>query len=393
MVSSDYALDPGAITLEVSLNDQDYTGPDDYTAEAADGTAAVTPRGPFFDYYGAPRLDAFSPTSGPTNGGTVVTLEGAELDGGLQETCRFGNAGYPLDAHAGYTDMPRYSRVGDPMHNISGAGPGYLTSGREIPWSTPPAAPMGAAGSVRDPQDPYAHYARLAYLLGTAQGVDGGAAGTAAAVALAAIAAEADERVRSPPPAVRKTRRGASRRRVRVSARPLRRPPRVRRRAAVQLERRRRALRVRPLAQRVEGGGARLLCAGRPLGLRSLRGSRIKLLGCAPRGHDGGRVGARLERAGLHRAGERVHVVRAAEHHRDLARVGAVGRWHARAAVRRSLRQRLRPLRLAPTSPPPPSARRCRRSTNSCASRRRRRARRCAASSGRSPPPSSRCSS
>ena len=194
MVSSDYALDPGAITLEVSLNDQDYTGPDDYTAEAADGTAAVTPRGPFFDYYGAPRLDAFSPTSGPTNGGTVVTLEGAELDGGLQYTCRFGNAGYPLDTHAGYTDMPRYSRVGDPMHNISGAGPGYLTSGREIPWSTPPAAPMAAAGSVRDPRDPYAHYARLAYLLGTAQGVDGGAAGTAAAVALAAIAAEADER-------------------------------------------------------------------------------------------------------------------------------------------------------------------------------------------------------
>ena len=194
MVSSDYALDPGAITLEVSLNDQDYTGPDDYTAEAAAGTAAVTPRGPFFDYYGAPRLDGFSPTSGPTNGGTVVTLEGAELDGGLQYTCRFGNAGYPLDTHAGYTDMPRYSRVGDPMHNISGAGPGYLTSGREIPWSTPPAAPMGAAGSVRDPQDPYAHYARLAYLLGTAQGVDGAAAGTAAAVALAAIAAEADER-------------------------------------------------------------------------------------------------------------------------------------------------------------------------------------------------------
>ena len=46
MVSSDYALDPGAITLEVSLNDQDYTGPDDYTAEAADGNAVATPRGP-----------------------------------------------------------------------------------------------------------------------------------------------------------------------------------------------------------------------------------------------------------------------------------------------------------------------------------------------------------
>ena len=118
-----------------------------------------------------------------------MTLEGAELDGGLQYTCRFGNAGYPLDTHAGY-DMPRYP-AGEPMHNISGAGPGYLT-GREIPWSTPPAAPM-AAGSVRDHKI-RTPPRRLAYLLGTAQGVDGAAAGTAAAVALAAIAAETDER-------------------------------------------------------------------------------------------------------------------------------------------------------------------------------------------------------
>ena len=59
--------------LEVSLNGQDYT------------TAALQ-----FVTYAAPEPASLSPSSGPSGGGTLVTLRGAHLTGGSDYRCRFG---------------------------------------------------------------------------------------------------------------------------------------------------------------------------------------------------------------------------------------------------------------------------------------------------------------
>eukprot|EP00966_Prymnesium_polylepis_P091805 2125258-Prymnesium_polylepis.1 len=89
MMSSHSPYDVGAVELHVSLNDQDYTD-----------------EGPFHVYYGAPTLQSFSPTSGPADGGTLISLFGAELAGGTHYTCRFGNAAYPQDPYHAFNAHP-----------------------------------------------------------------------------------------------------------------------------------------------------------------------------------------------------------------------------------------------------------------------------------------------
>ena len=89
-MSSNYAVDVGAVSLDLSLNSQDF------------GAA-----GRYYAYFGAPEVASISPTSGPADGGTTVAIDGAELADGLHYTCRFGNAGFPEDLHAGWpASMP-----------------------------------------------------------------------------------------------------------------------------------------------------------------------------------------------------------------------------------------------------------------------------------------------
>ena len=118
MLSSHYAVDVGAVSIDVSLNDQDYTYQHQYYA-----------------FYGSPELSAFSPTSGPADGGTQVTLRGGDLADGLHYTCRFGNAGHPEDVqHYGFT----------PGANDLWSTPLELASGVAVPWGEEPSGcPQG----------------------------------------------------------------------------------------------------------------------------------------------------------------------------------------------------------------------------------------------------------
>ena len=111
MRSSHSVHEVGAVELRVSLNDQEYTpGPT-----------------PFHVYYGEPSLTpgaapcrapststcalAFSPTSGPTAGGTRVLMDGEALGHGYPYTCRFGNAPYPHDPFYPSDSAGHYARL------------------------------------------------------------------------------------------------------------------------------------------------------------------------------------------------------------------------------------------------------------------------------------------
>ena len=98
MRSSHAAAAIGAVPLEVALNGQDYT----------DGS------GLDYLYGGDPHLVSFSPTSGPTAGGTLVSFLGTQLGLGVHYTCRFGDGQYG--------DSAGYVAVG-------GAGSGDASSG------------------------------------------------------------------------------------------------------------------------------------------------------------------------------------------------------------------------------------------------------------------------
>ena len=77
-------------------------------------------------------MGSISPTSGPADGGTRLTLLGADggqsLAEGLHYTCRFGNAAYPEDVHAGGASgapgMSSGDRQGSPSGDPAGATPG-----------------------------------------------------------------------------------------------------------------------------------------------------------------------------------------------------------------------------------------------------------------------------
>ena len=129
--------------MRVSLNDQDYI-------------EASSP--PFHTYFARPALTpladacvapsettcprAFSPSSGPTSGGTRIRLYGHDLAHGLPYTCRFGNAPYPLDPYpadnGGSGKAGHYARL---AHMLAGC--------TEDPLNTllPPAA-RGAPNST-----------------------------------------------------------------------------------------------------------------------------------------------------------------------------------------------------------------------------------------------------
>ena len=96
--------------LEGALNGQDYT----------DGS------GLDYLYGGDPHLVSFSPTSGPTAGGTLVSFLGTQLGLGVHYTCRFGDglygdsAGYVVVGGAG---------SGDAGSGDAGSGSGDAGSG------------------------------------------------------------------------------------------------------------------------------------------------------------------------------------------------------------------------------------------------------------------------
>jgi hypothetical protein len=159
MRSSASLYDLGAVELRLTLNDQDYT---------TGGT-------PFHVYYGRPVLtpghsmcrspsvsecpNAFSPSSGPTDGGTLITLHGSGLGGSAPEAyrCRFGNAPfsvdpYPSDNGGRYaTDSGHYARLSamlsgcseDPLNTML---PYPSTRGDSATCAAPPAIDV-----------PYAH--------------------------------------------------------------------------------------------------------------------------------------------------------------------------------------------------------------------------------------------
>ncbi|MGZ0214397.1 MAG: IPT/TIG domain-containing protein, partial [Actinomycetales bacterium] len=73
IIESDALVEDHAVDVEVTLNGQQFstTGSD-------------------FTYYAAPRVSAFSPTSGPVSGNTNVTVYGSRFDAGLAYRCKFG---------------------------------------------------------------------------------------------------------------------------------------------------------------------------------------------------------------------------------------------------------------------------------------------------------------
>lgn len=156
MRSSHSLDDIGAVELRVSLNDQDYT----------QGFA------PFHTYYARPSLTAladacaappesscphaFSPTSGPTSGGTRVRVFGTDFDHGAAYTCRFGNAPYPFDPYPSDRSL-HYSRL---AHMVAGCSEHVLNtllpSGARGEANTTCVAPPAVA--VPYLFDPYADH-------------------------------------------------------------------------------------------------------------------------------------------------------------------------------------------------------------------------------------------
>ena len=132
MLSSHYSVDVGAVSLDVSLNDQDYTD-----------------QHQFYAFHGSPEVGGISPTSGPADGGTRMTLMGADRGQGLAEglhyTCRFGNADYPEDVHEGGTSGGQGMSSGDRQGTPSG-DPQGLTPGANGWWRTPLEQASGAVG-------------------------------------------------------------------------------------------------------------------------------------------------------------------------------------------------------------------------------------------------------
>lgn len=157
MRSTSSVDDLGAVELRLTLNDQDYT----------------TGSTPFHNYYGHPALtpgivpcrppsvgecaNAFSPSSGPTDGGTLITVYGSSLSGGDPYVCRFGNAPFAIDPYPSDSGG-RYS--GDSGHFARLAA--MLAGCSEDPLNTllPYPSIRGDAATCAAPPSidlPYAH--------------------------------------------------------------------------------------------------------------------------------------------------------------------------------------------------------------------------------------------
>ena len=74
--------------VSVSLNAQQYSS---YTPATPEDVLWWPPTAVPLDIYPAPIQSSISPSSGPVDGGTVVRVSGANLGGGHNYTCRFGD--------------------------------------------------------------------------------------------------------------------------------------------------------------------------------------------------------------------------------------------------------------------------------------------------------------
>ena len=74
--------------VSVSLNAQQYSS---YTPATPEDVLWWPPTAVPLDIYPAPIQSSISPSSGPVDGGTIVRVSGANLGGGHNYTCRFGD--------------------------------------------------------------------------------------------------------------------------------------------------------------------------------------------------------------------------------------------------------------------------------------------------------------